>query len=290
MTKLLKPVYLYIKHKPEIGISYFGRTINDPHSYSGSGSLWLKLLKSYGKEHITEIHGTYTDSKDLEESARKFSLDNDIVKSPKWANLKIETGLHPERVSCIDDTESLIKVSDLTANIRKSLPSTFFNNTTGKVDSIIESKMKQLNISSDTHAVLSTLAKDIRSKPAYTHEEREGLLLGYGEVELVFKNSLPKGKKEVSFRDCIYVDNLIALVRIASTPGKIEVGGEESFAYDLLKKYGLVFSRPMFEAIDKVIGPGKDFWEAVTLNRFIGEQIGLSKGKGSYDYNDRIFD
>ena len=53
----------------------------------------LNHLKVHGKDITVGILGFYTDEKRCNESALKFSKDNNIVESDDWANLIEETGL-----------------------------------------------------------------------------------------------------------------------------------------------------------------------------------------------------
>lgn len=75
------------------GLKYFGKTISNPFKYNGSGKLWKKHIKQYGKEHIKtlEIWG-FDDQELCTEFALKFSEEHNIVKSIKWANIVPEKG------------------------------------------------------------------------------------------------------------------------------------------------------------------------------------------------------
>lgn len=88
------PTRLYIKELA--GVKYFGKTtLTDPYSYSGSGTLWQRYIKKYGKENIKTlwVSDIYYDPYELQEIAMQFSIENKIVDSNKWANLINETGL-----------------------------------------------------------------------------------------------------------------------------------------------------------------------------------------------------
>ena len=92
-TPLPIPVHLYIKTHVISGIKYFGRTITNPHTYSGSGAAWKRLLKTQPSAVITIIHGIYYNEEELAEAAIKFSQENNIVKDPAWANKRPEPGV-----------------------------------------------------------------------------------------------------------------------------------------------------------------------------------------------------
>lgn len=78
-------------------IYYFGKytsTIKPIEDYKGSGIRWVKILKKYKLHPETLwVSEWYTDPKELQEVAIGFSIENNIVQSDSWANLKIENGL-----------------------------------------------------------------------------------------------------------------------------------------------------------------------------------------------------
>jgi hypothetical protein len=88
------PTYLYIKIHTKTGLLYFGKTVNDPYKYTGSGKYWLRHIKKYGKEHIETlwVH-LFLNQQFLTLFATCFSEKANIVKDKRWANLDIETGL-----------------------------------------------------------------------------------------------------------------------------------------------------------------------------------------------------
>ena len=51
----LKPTYLYIKQHTKTGLLYFGKTVNDPNKYHGSGKRWVKHIKKHGKQYIETL-------------------------------------------------------------------------------------------------------------------------------------------------------------------------------------------------------------------------------------------
>jgi len=88
-------VYLYIKVHNVTGLKYFGKTVQDPMRYKGSGNYWKEHIKKYGYDVTTTIFGSYEDgSKELTEVALEFSKVNDIVNNDKWANLVPEDGIN----------------------------------------------------------------------------------------------------------------------------------------------------------------------------------------------------
>jgi hypothetical protein len=84
-------IYLYIKTHNVSGIKYFGMTTeSDPHKYPGSGKIWKRHLKKYGRDWNTEIVAEFTDVDEAEEFGLQFSSKHNIVESPEWANLIVE--------------------------------------------------------------------------------------------------------------------------------------------------------------------------------------------------------
>jgi len=110
MKKLFVPTRLYIKR---IGnLRYFGKTSNlNVENYPGSGKIWRDKIKKYGKSSIiTEwISDWYYDADEIREVAISFSIENDIIDSENWANLKIENGI--DGGPCAHTVESRSKIS-----------------------------------------------------------------------------------------------------------------------------------------------------------------------------------
>jgi hypothetical protein len=89
-TSMFNPTYLYIKTHNTTKLKYFGKTIYDPFKYKGSGSYWTRHIKKHGYNISTEILGLYYDKETCLLAAKEFSINNNIVESPEWANLRIE--------------------------------------------------------------------------------------------------------------------------------------------------------------------------------------------------------
>jgi hypothetical protein len=86
--------YLYVKVSP-LGLKYLGKTIKNPYEYSGSGKIWKRHLKKHGftnDDIQTNIIFETDKLNDLIEQGIKFSIDNNIVESKEWANLRNECG------------------------------------------------------------------------------------------------------------------------------------------------------------------------------------------------------
>lgn len=87
----MEPLYLYIKTHSVTGKKYFGQTKKNPFEYPGSGTKWREHLREHGNDVQTELFGTFADRDACKAAARKFSIENDIVKSNVWLNLIPET-------------------------------------------------------------------------------------------------------------------------------------------------------------------------------------------------------
>ncbi|WP_062529109.1 hypothetical protein [Demequina rhizosphaerae] len=87
-----RPVHLYVKTHRVTGLKYFGRTVDDPYTYRGSGAYWVRHIGAYGNDVTTTVLGTFTDRADLRAAARDFSRENEVATSLSWANLLPEDG------------------------------------------------------------------------------------------------------------------------------------------------------------------------------------------------------
>ena len=88
---MFKPTYLYIKTHNKTGLKYFGKTTKDPYSFSGSGTVWTNHLKKHGTDVTTEVFGYFLEKSECMKAAIEFSVQNSIVESNEWANLRLET-------------------------------------------------------------------------------------------------------------------------------------------------------------------------------------------------------
>lgn len=84
-------IYLYLKTHKKSGLKYFGKTIRDPFRYKGSGKRWLNHLKVHGNDVNTEILFESSDIDECTKFAINYSLKNNIVNNPLYANLIEET-------------------------------------------------------------------------------------------------------------------------------------------------------------------------------------------------------
>ncbi len=94
MSIYFTPTYLYIKQHNVTGLKYFGKTTRtNPVSYAGSGLHWRRHLTVHGNNVSTIWYKLFTSQQELVEYATQFSIENQIVESAEWANIRIENGL-----------------------------------------------------------------------------------------------------------------------------------------------------------------------------------------------------
>jgi hypothetical protein len=87
-------IYLYVKQHRVTKLKYFGKTtVSDPYKYNGSGLYWSKHLKIHGNDIDTIQVWSFNDTAQCQKFALQFSIENDILNSEEWANLKLENGL-----------------------------------------------------------------------------------------------------------------------------------------------------------------------------------------------------
>lgn len=85
-------IYLYVKTHQKTGLKYLGKTVQDPHTYPGSGIRWKNHIRKHGNDVITEVIETCKTSEELRERGLYYSNLWNIVESSDWANCKEETG------------------------------------------------------------------------------------------------------------------------------------------------------------------------------------------------------
>lgn len=88
-------IYLYIKVHTKTGLKYFGKTAKrNVDRYKGSGKYWTRHLTVHGSEFVKTLRvWEFSNLAECSSFAVKFSIDNNIVVSTKWANLREENGM-----------------------------------------------------------------------------------------------------------------------------------------------------------------------------------------------------
>jgi hypothetical protein len=100
--KNFKPTRLAIKKLA--GQYYFCKsTMQDFISYVGSGVVWRKRIKKYGKRNVETlwISDWYHDPYEIQQISLEFSKENNIVESSKWDNLWPENGLNGGKTTTV---------------------------------------------------------------------------------------------------------------------------------------------------------------------------------------------
>jgi hypothetical protein len=88
------PTYLYIKQHSITGKLYFGKTIQNPEKYYGSGVHWLRHIEKHGKEYVITLwYCLFLDKSSIQDFSINFSEQQNIIESNDWLNLIIENGL-----------------------------------------------------------------------------------------------------------------------------------------------------------------------------------------------------
>ncbi len=92
-TNIYRQTFLYIKKHNVTGKLYFGKTVNNPEKYKGSGINWGKHLKEFGSNVSTLWYCLFLDKNTLIDFALNFSKSHNIVESDQWLNMCVENGI-----------------------------------------------------------------------------------------------------------------------------------------------------------------------------------------------------
>jgi hypothetical protein len=95
ISSVFAPTALLVKTHNPTGVKYFCKTtmLKRLHTYTGSGTVWKRLINKHGKDISTGVVGIYYDEKRCTEAALQYSKEWDIVNSKEWANLIEENGM-----------------------------------------------------------------------------------------------------------------------------------------------------------------------------------------------------
>ena len=118
---IYKPTWLYIKQHNQTGLKYFGKTVQDPFKYKGSGVYWKSHLNKHGDDVSTIWVQLYIDETQMVEYAASFSKENNIVESKEWANLIDENGYGGAVIGHVVKDTTRQKIGE--ANKRRGPPS-----------------------------------------------------------------------------------------------------------------------------------------------------------------------
>lgn len=165
---------LYIKTHNVTGLKYFGKSMRSDESfdtYRGSGKYWLNHIKKHGYDVTTTIFAKFDETveeqrKLLVETALKFSIDNDIVKSKDWANLKFENGLdgNPKGIEFSEETHKKWK-------LRSSGENNPMYNNGEKVSGTKNGRHKD-NFTGDIEEIGKKISEKIKGKKTWNYGKK----------------------------------------------------------------------------------------------------------------------
>lgn len=85
-------IHLYVKTHRKTGLKYLGKTIGDPYTYKGSGTVWMRHIKKHGNDVDTEVIFSTENKEELKQKGIYYSNLWNITESSDWANLRPEEG------------------------------------------------------------------------------------------------------------------------------------------------------------------------------------------------------
>lgn len=138
-----KTIYLYLKTHNRTGLKYLGKTIENPHTYKGSGVVWRRHLDKHGDGVTTEVIFQSNDKSEFRDVALYYSKLWNIVESDKFANLTEESGqggATRNGYSTSEETKLKISLSVKNNNYRRGKPGTMLGRKHSE-----ETKLKMKN-------------------------------------------------------------------------------------------------------------------------------------------------
>lgn len=117
-TETFIPTYLYIKQHNITKKLYFGKTIQNPIKYNGSGKHWKSHIKKHGKEQIETLwYCLFLDEESIIEFATNFSIQENIIESNTWTNLVYENGINSGMFGASHSEATKLKMSESSKNM-----------------------------------------------------------------------------------------------------------------------------------------------------------------------------
>jgi hypothetical protein len=91
---MFQPTALLVMTHNVTGLQYFCKTtrLHEIHTYKGSGVHWKRHMRKHGRNVSVGVLGVYYEEARCASAAEKFSVENGIVASDRWANLINENG------------------------------------------------------------------------------------------------------------------------------------------------------------------------------------------------------
>jgi len=100
--------FLYLKQHNQTGLKYFGKTVQNPYTYKGSGVYWTSHLEKHGDDVTTLWTKPFTNKQKLTKFATAYSKKHNIVESKDYANLIIEDGFTGGDTGITDEGRKII--------------------------------------------------------------------------------------------------------------------------------------------------------------------------------------
>jgi hypothetical protein len=211
---IVATIFLYVKQHNITGLKYFGKTTRkDPKKYKGSGKYWQRHLKKHGDDITTTDVWHFDNQHEASEFAVKFSIENQIVESPEWANLIIENAFGGVK-GYTHTNESRKKMSESSKGNKHRLGKSFTSESRRKMSLSHSNK-----VLSDTHKKNISVAKRL----FWTDEQRHKHSLLQQGRGIGQKNS-QYGKKWMTdgiINKSVYPEEISALVELGFRPGRI---------------------------------------------------------------------
>jgi|ERR1035437_10828408 hypothetical protein len=188
------PIYLYIKQHSITGKLYFGKTIQDPDNYLGSGKVWSRHIKLHGIEHVETLwYCLFLDKESIKEFSLSFSKIQNIVESKEWLNLKPENGTDgggcPGRI-CSFETRAKTSAALIGHQVSKITRDRISVKVSGNKK--ISEAMKNRVISEQTKAKMSASKLGIKQS-IETCNKRSASHLGKKQTIVVCPHCLKEG-------------------------------------------------------------------------------------------------
>ena len=174
---IYRPTFLYIKQHKVTGLLYFGKTVQNPINYPGSGLRWARHLKLHGKEVDTIWYCLFLDQESISNFALNFSNQENIVESKEWANMKLENGLDGALVGHTMTEESKRKMVDSRKHFKYSEETKLKMSNSHKGHAVSEETKLKLSLalkgkrqnhkpfSEETKLKMSLARKGVKRKP-----------------------------------------------------------------------------------------------------------------------------
>jgi len=175
------PIHLYVKEFSITKLLYFGMTTKkDPVTYPGSGLYWANHYKKHGgKKFIkTLCVWTFNNQNDATEFALRFSEDNNIVESEKWANLIPENAIHRE----------------VSSETRKKKRDTYHDKSPEEKAAIIQKRLETLNNKSPEEKAANK-QRELETKNNKSSEEKAEIAQKISDSK---RNRSPEEKAEIA--------------------------------------------------------------------------------------------